>query len=922
MLQFGPLAFAQPWLLLALASLPALWWLLKVTPPAPKRQRFPAVSLLLGLRPKEETPARTPLWLILLRLLMAALIVLGLSQPVLNPGQSLYGSGPLLLVIDDGWAAARDWQARLRTAEELLKGAEREERDVVLLRTAPSVSGEAPAPSRRSEASEIRRQLEGLQPNPWPTDRQAALESLESVSFSGAVHVVWLSDGLDGPGVGPLAKKLQSLGRLDVLRDAPGESARLLLAPEATTHGLDVMLRRAETGQADLAVVVARGDDGRILERLPVRFGEDDAKARASMALPAEMTNRIASLEIENESTAGATVLIDERWRRRPVGLLSEGLVETPQPFLDELYYLDRALSPYAELRRGDLQRLLERELAVLAVPDAAGLPESAFEKLGAWVKRGGLLLRFAGPRLAREGGDPLLPVTLRQGGRTLAGAMTWGEPARLAPFHQDSPFAGLETQADVTVERQVLAEPSLELAENTWARLSDGTPLVTAERRGDGWVVLFHTTSNREWSNLPLSGLFVEMLRRVVQLSQGVRGDAAAAGPLPPVTTMDAFGRLSEPGPSVFPLDAASLAAGADADVEPPTVTPRTPPGIYGGDSFRAALNLAPTIDSHVTVESWPQGVKSSIYSRSTENAVGPWLLAAALLLASIDILVGLALRGMLPMPGRRRATAAAIALALGAGLVMPRGDAMAQSDDRFALQATLETRLAYVLTGVPAVDEVSKQGLTGLTDVLIRRSAVEPGRPLGVDINSDELAFFPLLYWPISPEQRQPSSFAVDQLNRYMANGGTILFDLREEQVGSSALTGVSRAQQALRRITAALEMPPLTPVPPEHVLTKAFYLMQDFPGRYAGGTLWVESDESASGDGVASVIVGANDWAAAWAVTPTGRPLYAVTPGGERQRELAYRFGINLVMYALTGNYKADQVHIPAILERLGQ
>ena len=108
----------------------------------------------------------------------------------------------------------------------------------------------------------------------------------------------------------------------------------------------------------------------------------------------------------------------------------------------------------------------------------------------------------------------------------------------------------------------------------------------------------------------------------------------------------------------------------------------------------------------------------------------------------------------------------------------------------------------------------------------------------------------------------------------------------------------------------------------LPPEHVLTKAFYLLQDFPGRYAGGQLWVEQAESRVNDGVSSLIIGGSDWAGAWAVDDSGRAMFPVIPGGEGQREMAYRFGVNLVMYALTGNYKADQVHVPAILERLGQ
>ena len=76
------------------------------------------------------------------------------------------------------------------------------------------------------------------------------------------------------------------------------------------------------------------------------------------------------------------------------------------------------------------------------------------------------------------------------------------------------------------------------------------------------------------------------------------------------------------------------------------------------------------------------------------------------------------------------------------------------------------------------------------------------------------------------------------------------------------------------------------------------------------------------TSNNDGVASIIVGSNDWASAWAMDAAGRPVMPVIPGGDMQREMALRFGVNLVMYALTGNYKADQVHLPAIIERLGQ
>jgi hypothetical protein len=108
---------------------------------------------------------------------------------------------------------------------------------------------------------------------------------------------------------------------------------------------------------------------------------------------------------------------------------------------------------------------------------------------------------------------------------------------------------------------------------------------------------------------------------------------------------------------------------------------------------------------------------------------------------------------------------------------------------------------------------------------------------------------------------------------------------------------------------------------------VLTKSFYLLDRFPGRYDGGRLWVEradSEGATSGttDGVSGIIIGSDDYAGAWALDENGAPMFATVPGSDRQREFAFRTGVNVVMYALTGNYKADQVHVPALLERLGQ
>jgi len=401
------------------------------------------------------------------------------------------------------------------------------------------------------------------------------------------------------------------------------------------------------------------------------------------------------------------------------------------------------------------------------------------------------------------------------------------------------------------------------------------------------------------------LSGLFVEMLRRIEVMSQGIT--EAGEGALAPIETLDGFGRLQGAPSTARPIPG--------KDVATAVVSPRHPPGFYGTVDARRALNLSTGISELKPIDNLPSGTVRETFAIGHEIDLRPTLLTAALLIALTDLVIAYALRGLL----RRRPTRLA-ALMLLAVLGI---SSAARADDAFVVQATSELRLAYVQTGDPQTDGLSRAGLIGLTATLNRRTAVETAEPLTVDIERDELIFFPLLYWPVVSTQAAPSPTAVERINRYLETGGTILFDTRDANDQTPGpIGGATSSSERLRRLVAGVKMPPLVPIPPDHVLTKSFYLLHDFPGRWNVGTVWVEPVEDRVNDGVSSVIVGANDWAGAWAIDGQGRAAFAVVPGGEPQREMAMRFGINLVMYVLTGNYKSDQVHVPAILERLGQ
>ncbi len=906
MLTLGSLTFAAPWLLAALLALPILWWLLRLTPPSPRRIQFPPIRLLLLLRPKEETPHRTPWWLILLRLAIAGLVIAGLAQPLWNADFGFPRSGPVMIVLDDGWAAAHGWNERQEAARRLIERAARNGRQVVLTTTAPqngtAAFALAPIPPETAAA-----QLEALTPSPWPSDRSAAAKRLAEAGLPADLNTFWIADGIGGATTEAdrsLSDALEQLGSLDVMGlglDLP----LLLMEPERDAAGLWARVARAEIGVAQPVRLRAVDRDGRTLGLSEGLFRANERIARVKLDLPIELANRVSRIALENGGTAGSLALLDDGGGRKPVGLASDNPTLGRQPMIGELYFVERALAPNHDVRADRLQTLLRQELALIAITDQTTFAEGDRRALAEWVERGGMVVRFAGERLANEPEDDLLPVRLRKGDRTLGGALSWTEPAKLAEFPTSSPFAGLPIPADVVINRQVLAEPDIDLGNKTWARLTDGTPLVTGMRQGKGFEVLFHVGSNADWSNLPISGLFVEMLDRLVATASGLDANAEESRPLAPAQSLNAFGQLVAPLPSAIAIAAKDLAT--------TRAGPQHPPGFYGPDGQRLALNLASAQPDFA-----PLAIPARQLAADRTLDLAPSLFVLAFLLLIADLVIALLLRGLL----RRRAVAAASVVGLALCFGLPERGQAQQIPDQDVLAAIETTHLGYVRTGVPQVDATSRAGLFGLSQMLLRRTSVDVGDPVGVDLEADELSFYPLLYWPITGGQRTPSPAAIDKLNKYLAVGGMIFFDTADQNLIGLGGGGMGPGAQRLLELTPGLDVPRLMPIPPDHVLTKAFYLLRDFPGRWIGGSIWVESPRGRINDGVSGILVGSNDYAGAWATDDLGQPLFPVTPGGERQRELAFRFGVNMVMYALTGNYKSDQVHVPAILERLGQ
>ncbi|MYK31433.1 MAG: DUF4159 domain-containing protein [Boseongicola sp. SB0670_bin_30] len=917
----GPVAFASPWLLLGLPLLPILWILLRTVPPAPVRRLFPGVALLLGLADDEVQTDRTPWWLLLLRMLAVAAAIVGFADPVLTPRTDTVRDGPLLLLFDGSWADAPNWSMRNKHVESLLADAALDGRETAVV----SLADLPPHPilpfrSARNWLPE----LPGFAPRPWMPDGPAVLSWL--AGLDGSFDTFWLSDGIAQDWRSGALAALQARGHVSVF-----ESRRPVLALKPARIGggkIQVPASRSRSTGASAIAVVAHGLDPvgieRELARVDIEFPEGEREAEAVMSLPPELTNRLTRFEIEGVRSAGAVSLTDDSFSRHEIAIISAREEREGSRLLSPTHYLEQALRPSADLIRGAIQDIVLANPDVIVLADVASLAGGERNAVEEWVRNGGLLLRFAGPRLAasdigREAEDVLLPVRLRAGGRRVGGAMSWGEPKQLRDFSAASPFFGLDVPDDVAVSSQVVAQPDPNMAERTIATLADGTPLVTRKRLGNGQVVLFHVTANADWSNLPLSGLFVQMLER---LAVSTRQSLPVAEDLEGTVwtldqRLDGFGNVDSAGP-IAGVDGARLVTESPG--------PDLPPGIYAGESGRIALNAFGKSEQ-LAAAAWPVDVPVEELADSQALPLKGPLLLLTILAFLVDVLATLLQSGRMPRVGA--VTGGAVAAVLWTASPAP---AQEQDFERLVTAAS-EVTLAHVITGDAAVDRVAAAGLRGLSNILLQRTSVEPGDPVGVNLETDELSVLPYLYWPVTETQQRPSAKAYEKLNQYLRAGGLIHFDTRDAGVARFGSRGSNASR--LRQLAMSLDVPPLEPIPHDHVLTRSFYLLQDFPGRYASRDVWVEAAPAdalqAEGmpfrnlnDNVTPVVIGGNDWAAAWAMDARGRPMFPVGRGfsGERQREIAYRFGVNLIMYVLTGNYKSDQVHVPALLDRLGQ
>ncbi|QEE09017.1 DUF4159 domain-containing protein [Bartonella kosoyi] len=925
------MSFAAPFLLLGLLFLPVIWWLLRITPPSPRKELFPPFRFLPKPTHQQETAKHTPWWLLLLRLTIAALVIIALARPTWNQKPiSFSGSQPLALIIDNGWASIKEWKKRISIAEMLLAQAEKQQKNIYLVATAENdISNVEPKP-----AKVIKKHLMHLQPRPWPVNRVHILKEFSKINKGKPLDIAYLSDGLQTNDDEQTFALLEELKPRNFLWYLTNISDLIGITSIENNDGNMVARIIRSTTHGTTPVTLSLYDlNNQLLGQFTKNFSEGETTALVPFDVPLELRNDIAWIKINNQNHAAATFLVDSHNKVSRVALLSPDTNEMTQPLLTPFYYIIKALQGHTQLINSggrelstDIDHLLKQNPSVFIMGDMVNIPEKAEKKLSDFVNKGGTLIRFAGEKLSSaEHYDSLLPVQLRQGQRSLGSIMSWTKPQKLAPFAKNSFFFDLPFPEDVTISRQILAEPIPDLFEKTWLSLSDGTPLITAAKRSKGTLILIHIAPDPTWSNLPLSGFFAQMLQKLITLGSYENTNLTYKEKRTmvqnPWRTIAADGQLQVP-----PSDVVRLVFDAQ---NPPHPSYHTPPGLYGVKNDFYALNLLNHSSRLMKQSSLPTSLNKnpSSYDTKEKNLIGP-LLGLALLLFAFDHFLILWMGGIFSFNKRRNLFFLPLIILIGLFSYDPRLHAQTTENYHDSVEAAGATHLAYVITNNHEIDTTSKSGLEALSQFIAERTMLTPGSVTALDLDKDELSFYPLIYWPIDVKGPILTPKSLEKINNFMKHGGTILFDTRDQIKSNLNLEGDATPEtQRLRTILKGLNIPSIEPASTDHVIARSFYIMPDFPGLYRGSPLWVESSSTnkknknslSLGDNVSSLLITANNFAGAWALDEKGTWKYPLVPNDPMQRLWAFRAGLNIVLYVLTGNYKADQIHVPALLER---
>lgn len=899
-----------PLALIPLILLPIIWFISKNIPPKPKTQILPSLRFLKGIKTNKPQNFDAPLWLKILRSFAIGLIILGLASPIWQKEKAINNqNNNYIFIFENGLSGANEFEIAKNNAIKIIENNEAISKNSNQYIILQSANAQDIAPKTASNAIAI---LEKMQPAPFFTSDKNLLNAFAKINIK--AQIFYFGDGLKHQFQNELFNKIKSFGNINYL--APSSPFFAINNVKINENSLNIQI----IGNGNSAQLESYDIGNNLLSTNNISTGNNNIN------LGANIINKITYLKIKGQNNAGATWIINSFEKRLNIGI--ENIKNPDNPLLSENYYIENAAKIIGNVNSASIDELVKMRPNAIIFPDRNGFSQNEIQELINYINQGGMVIRYAGAKAASANNDILLPAKISPQIKVMNNSFSWVENT-IEPFPQNSPLFGLDIDPNIQINGLVRTEESNNV--DIWARLKDKSPLISAKKMGQGYIVLIHMPASSIWSNLALSKYQYEFLRRIMSKTQGQSlpvSERAPTLPLVPQIIINGNGKIEKPNENIKAI--------APEDWQKASPSFLTPPGIYEGGSSLFIMNALKT-DFNIEALNPPNYFKK-LNIENNQFAFKPILVLFGALLLLFDMIFSSKSNLKFKKPksfkniGKIMGALALISLFgfeaspniskaqnLDENSLVPWGQVLDEPPPIGSQQETKTNstlKLAYIITNDEHINNEAKQGLEALAKAMTMRTNAEVAEVVGIHPNSDELAFYPIIYWLLPDNPQSLDEKSTKALDFYMQNGGVVFIDTKGK--GKS----IKASQDAVKAALNGLHVPPLEKTPQDHVLNRTFYLLHSYPSNFGDANLFIESKESSNmsaNDGVSPIIIGDGEFAAVWAKFNNQSPL-ASRNQEELDQELAIRFGINICMYALTGQYKNDQLHIPMILQRI--
>lgn len=899
---FQKISFVYPYSLILLIFLPFLIRFLITSPLLPKLKKFPSIIFLANYKSIDQKSAKLNYPIIILRLLIILFLIFAFSNPIFSSGNTKKSSD--LIIIDNGWTSGTIWNVRKQKIIELLSAKEIKNQEFFLL-TTTELANEKLSNYNSKNFAEAINFVKSIKPLSWSPNYKNVKRSVED-RIDSFDKVYWFTEKTINTEKSNLLNFLKNYN-LTIVASSENEIPPVLkVFPENdTTYKIEIHHYKKKFTKGTIncfdeeqRLIFRQKFEQKIVEN------EDTFTTKFELKLPYQIKDKIFYFQLDDINSVSTKFFLNRLRQKKVIGIVNDKKNEVD--FQRGSYYTRKGVEKNNVIIEEGLSKLLTKSVSSIFIDDSNST-NNIKEQTLSWIKSGGIMIKYGGPNLLSTFADNpnnifLNKLSLSKIETTLDSKLSLKKNLKIKEeTDEEEFFFGIKIPNEIVVKKYIQLDISyLTNDVEVLLRLENGAPIISSSKVGSGRIIFFHIPVNNLWSNFPLSYSFIEIIQRIINLSKGI--DEKKERIFQPYLSLDAIGNF-------LPASAQVLSVNNFKPSNSIVLNYNQPPGIYKDYDGFIAVNFGNNFSNSYKFKNLGSNLNFEELITDKSISLRPILLTLAILFFLIDTLITLYLRGLIRFDYLLRIFPK-VFMIIFITLISKTIIAKDISKDKIS-----ETKIGYILTNNSLIDENSRNGLMQISKFVSKKTASILNKPEGINLQNQELFYYPLIYWPLINTNIKLSSEESKKINSFLKDGGLLLVDCKL----NFSTFDLDNCLAKFKDLVKISELSKFSKLGKNHGIAKSFYLIENFPG-VENNEVFFSKVDSQFNDNAASVVLSNNNWSNAWAKDSNENFIFPLLDNSENQRITSIRFGINLVIYALTGNYKADQIHVPEILKRL--